>query len=524
MLSAGRADAIDLIDQVLPTMHRDAAGLSAEDVYRHLLDRSGLLREPAEGVVDFIHRTFQDYLAARAAVENRDFPLLVRNAHLDQWEDVIRMAVAHGRPEERKRLLKQLIKRGDTVKKHRVRLPLLAMACLEHATQLDPEVRREVEERAAALIPPRTWKEAESLAAIGKVVLELLPGPERLTDDEAESVVVTAAVVGGDAAFAKLAEYGSHSSHRVRSALLYRWEDFDPDRFGTQILAGLPLDDEMRLSVRSSRGLAALRSMPDYPFLSLFEGFSADEIVPVLRKRTLRQLSLCCEKLADLDFLRDMSSLESLSLIEGPIIRDLSPLKHLPLRDLLLRQLPELHDFSLLNTLSQLRYLYVGDGMTVRGLDSLPTDVPLTDLALRSSIADLTGVGRWPKPETLRILDSDHLPGSGSLTAIAELPALTNLVIPPRLLRAFAERGISLPHVDHLGLVDSKERLELREVAAVLPGLRSLVLSGAPAELDPGPLEELDKLRLVTVRGHVRLAHPERLPHVTVDQPLESRY
>ncbi|MFD7447374.1 NACHT domain-containing protein, partial [Streptomyces sp. NPDC059909] len=109
-----REDAIALIDQTLPAMNRAVVtASSAEEVYRRLLTRSGLLREPAEGVVDFVHRTFQDYLAARAVIEHRDFSLLVRNAHLDQWEDVVRMAVAHGRPHERGRLLTQLLRRGD---------------------------------------------------------------------------------------------------------------------------------------------------------------------------------------------------------------------------------------------------------------------------------------------------------------------------------------------------------------------------------------------------------------------------
>jgi hypothetical protein len=37
---------------------------SAEEVYSLLLHRSGLIREPAEGRVDFVHRTFQEYLTA----------------------------------------------------------------------------------------------------------------------------------------------------------------------------------------------------------------------------------------------------------------------------------------------------------------------------------------------------------------------------------------------------------------------------------------------------------------------------
>jgi predicted NACHT family NTPase len=91
------ADAVGLIGAALPAMPAAGALGEATAVYHHLLQRSGLLREPTTATVDFVHRTFQDYLAARAAVEERDFDLMTRNAHHDQWSDVIRMAVAHGR-------------------------------------------------------------------------------------------------------------------------------------------------------------------------------------------------------------------------------------------------------------------------------------------------------------------------------------------------------------------------------------------------------------------------------------------
>ncbi|MGK5532031.1 NACHT domain-containing protein [Streptomyces sp. URMC 129] len=520
-----RADAIGLIAQALPAMHRAAAASSPEDVYRHLLDRSGLLREPSDGMVDFVHRTFQDYLGARAAVENRDFPLLVRNAHLDQWEDVIRMAVAHGRPDERKRLLRQLVKRGDTVRKHRVRLHLLAMACLEHATELDPDVRHEVEQRAAALIPPRTHAEAESLATVGHVALELLPGPEGLADNEAEAVVYAAGLLGTDAALPKLAEFRDHPSIQVSRWVVNRWSTFDPERFGAEILSGLSLDGEPHLRVATQTELAALRQLPTHPYFALFGEFTCEEITEALRGNPLRELSLTCTRLTDLDFLREFRSLGRLSLIDGPTITDLSPLTDLPLRKVLLRKMPRLHDLRCLNSLRRLGELFIGDGMPRLSVEALPTEAPLTDLALTST-ADLTGIGVWPGLETLRITDSEHVPSHESLMAVAALPALTRLVAAPGFLRALRENRITLPGVHHLHLFDTEEEQNLRDAAAVLPALRSLYLTGqgTKVELDAAPLNDLKDLRSVRAEGRVRLANPDRLPQAVVSQPLPSRY
>lgn len=47
---------------------------------RNLLLRSGVLRRPAQDVLDFVHRTFQDYLAARYAVEEGHLGVLAGHA------------------------------------------------------------------------------------------------------------------------------------------------------------------------------------------------------------------------------------------------------------------------------------------------------------------------------------------------------------------------------------------------------------------------------------------------------------
>ncbi|WP_199833664.1 hypothetical protein [Streptomyces sp. NRRL B-3648] len=84
---AVRQDAVGMLGEWLAAMPQVRAQGDAEQVFTHLLNRSGLLREPVPGAVDFVHRTFQDRLGAKAAVEARDFGVLVRNAHDDQWDD-----------------------------------------------------------------------------------------------------------------------------------------------------------------------------------------------------------------------------------------------------------------------------------------------------------------------------------------------------------------------------------------------------------------------------------------------------
>ncbi|MGW0530882.1 NACHT domain-containing protein [Streptomyces sp. NPDC003032] len=281
-----RTDAVELLGQVLPAMPKVAEQGTPEEVYQHLLVRSGLLREPSSDSMDFVHRTFQDYLGAKAAVEGLDFDFLIANAHSDQWEDVIRMAVAHARPTERTYLLTGLIRREDTSRQGLNRLHLLAAACLEHATELDPAVRVEVQERAAALIPPRSAEQARALAAIGPVVLDLLPPPRELPPrprpadhfdsdeekrrakeeaaayqavaDEAYYTVLTATPIASYAAIDVLAQYHDHPDLRVRSELAQAWSRYDTDLYGEDVIARLA-EDDLYFPVTNLPELRALR-------------------------------------------------------------------------------------------------------------------------------------------------------------------------------------------------------------------------------------------------------------------------
>src|ERR1035441_5842995 len=94
-----------------------------QDVFRSLLERSGLLREPAVGRIDFVHRTFQEHLAGKAAAENDEIGLLIKNAHDAQWREVVVMAAGHAQPDQCAELLKGLLRRGRRPRRQSVLWP-----------------------------------------------------------------------------------------------------------------------------------------------------------------------------------------------------------------------------------------------------------------------------------------------------------------------------------------------------------------------------------------------------------------
>ncbi|MFJ2178305.1 NACHT domain-containing protein [Streptomyces sp. NPDC087851] len=424
-VEAAREEAVEMVGEWLSAMPQVEG--DADQVFAHLLIRSGLLREPVPGAIDFVHRTFQDYLGAKAAVEARDFGVLVRHAHDDQWDDVVRMAVGHARADERVRLLRQLLRRADKVQRHRSRLVLLAAASLEHAPELDPAMREEIERRTAELIPPRGPEEAGELAKAGELVLELLPGPEGLDEMSAAAVVRTAGLVGGDAALEVISRFREDERFLVGVEVSSAWGNFDTEEYARSELA--PREwSEVTLHVRTEDQLRALWLLPEVRDLSLLGS------------------------LADLSPLGALPALERLYVGNNPLVTDLSPLAELPsLQTLDLFWCTAFQDLSPLRQMNQLVNLTLGSPVTATSADgpnSLRSPLPvsflqlvmendlhldwltgwhsLTHLGLMSChiVSGLEPLAGLPKLQTLNLHDCTHAAEAIDLSPLAVLDDL----------------------------------------------------------------------------------------------------
>ncbi|WAL97056.1 NACHT domain-containing protein [Streptomyces sp. Je 1-369] len=275
-------DAVSILGGAAPAMNIDGSG---EEVYHWLLLRSGLLREPAVGRVDFLHRTFQDYLGARLAVQELDFDLLLNNADRTEWEDVILLAVAHARPKEAERMLQRLVAGGTA------RGKLLAAAGAAYAAELAPVVRQGVEEGVRSLIPPRTEREAYALAeAGGDLVLHLLPGPDDVEGELAHLVPLVAAKIGSDPALHFLTRFRDHPDRHVQLVLTASWTIFDREPYVSEILAHLsrrPL-----VPVHGAADLRALRSIGGWPNIKVIGAYRVEDLVELIVPEQLTRLSL----------------------------------------------------------------------------------------------------------------------------------------------------------------------------------------------------------------------------------------
>jgi hypothetical protein len=396
-----RDRATEQVGNCLASMSDINAAVS--DVFQVLLERSGILREPMPGQVDFVHRTFQEYLAARAIIDTGDLGVLLEHAHDDSWHEVVVLAVGYAGAATREDLLKGLLALAETaVEGRRNRLHLVALSCLETAPQVSMQPRAEIERQAARLLPPTTMGQAEAVARSGEFGIELLRNKPVKTARQAAATIRAASLIGGDQALSIISECARHRSNSVTAELFRAWGRFDSEEFAREVLAHTRFDLP---AINDPARIPALRYL-DPSSLSLFFDLGYGDISGIAGLANLTYLSVRDPLLRDLRPLQQCPNLESLELWETGTI-DLTELVGCA-------KLTKLDfDYSSLIDPFALRSLVQLDNIQASGVNSF---APLRDAIPDNSALRRFGLWEASDMETLSELCADpRLGGLGFL-------------------------------------------------------------------------------------------------------------
>ncbi|WP_345466879.1 NACHT domain-containing protein [Actinoallomurus oryzae] len=485
-----RTTALRRIEARAEAMPRVAA--TAEEILDYLIQRSGVIREPAPGRIDFVHRTVQEYLAARQAADDADIETLVAKAHLDQWRETVLMAVGHANGPLRRELLAGLLDRAEAEPRYGHRLRMLVAACLETIPDVPRESHDRVERCVSRLIPPRNAAEARRLASAGEEILRRLPESlEDLSEAQAVATVRTAWLVNGPRALETLSRYATDPRPKVQKELVTAWDYFEPHTYAERVLADAPLDGgelvvgnprlfpalgalghltRLGVNLPSEVGLEPLAGLPALTYLS---AYGTPESLPLLMEhRGLERIWLQIDgALDDPSPLLSLPSLKELYAYPDRLAAGLRFLSELPpLEGLGLDGLGDVNDFSLLAAQSGSAALHLYDcGMfadvgPLREFDEL-RQLTLSGADLRdgqlSEMADVQ-----PRISFLMLVDQKRI---SDLSGIARLPLRT------------------------LGILDCPQVSDLKPVSR-LHTLQALQLWG-PSFTDLSPLSNLRSLR-----------------------------
>ncbi|GAA1037312.1 NACHT domain-containing protein [Streptomyces murinus] len=358
--------------------------LDGRQVLDQLRHRSGILRSPAQGRIDFVHRTFQEYLAAKEAVEEDRIGNLIGRAHLDLWRETIIMATGHANTRQREELLQGILDRAEHETRHARTLRLLAAACQETLPSVSDELAGRLDDAVKKLLPARRKTDPPALAAVGPSLLRWLPRSLiELTEASAVQTVRTVALIGGEEALDLLSGYVADPRTSVVDELIRAWAYFDAETYADDILSRLPIA-ERQVGITHSGQLDAARHLPSLHQIRIEYPVRGLEFVanfPPLQELWVDFL----REGADLSALKNHPDLERLLLFGRGPIKNASALANLGKLDWLAMPVSGKADIDVISRILKLEFL---------SLSGIPGDIDLSPLTTLSAVKNLHLVGQ----------------------------------------------------------------------------------------------------------------------------------
>jgi hypothetical protein len=461
-------------------------------VLRSLLERSGMLREArpttesSEGVIDFIHNTFKEFLAGEAFAERGAVEHLMHKCTSDgTWRRVALFAVACGGAEFPSRFLSawlihlsQLV--ADAVETRRA-AELFCLQCRAVAARLDPGVMAQVEVLLTQIFPPPTVEEGELIASIGEIAVPFLRNQPQLSATQAAGCVRALRLINSTSARALLPDYIEDRRESVLQELAY-WVnpltlpairdllvegDNLPFWLAGQITDLGPLA-ELRCSRLNLQGsgiesMATLPTLPDVTSLDV-SGTQITSLAEVGRLPSLVELSAIESRLTDLGGVEGLTGLTHID-VSDTLIESLWPLRRLERLRELRAAGTRIESVGTLNARGALEVLCV-PRTRITELDGLANYECLkcVDIA-DTKVTDIGCVGRW---SSLTDLIATRTPIS-SVAPLARLPWLRTLELDgstPADLAILASANELATLV--VGQISQHERWELRHLVRLV--------------------------------------------------------
>jgi hypothetical protein len=450
----------------IPGIPRETA---SSEVLRLFLDRSGLLRKPVPEQVDFTHRTFQEFLAAQAALSEGDIGALVNNAHDDQWRETVILAAGLAITKTREDIIRGIIRRGDRDKKRKHQLYLVAMACIDASVELSNDLKALAQARLSKIVPPRDRKAAETLITAGDLAVPYLTDFVNAEPEITSLCIQTLSTIGGPAALDAIEEYVLKMKEPPIEDLVRAWSSFEGREYAQRVLA-VTLANTLELKLGSESLLSGFEYLQHLTSLQIVDNFRLRNLHPLMPLTNLATLKLQhCEYFYDLNGLDQLSKITELDLQGTNVssIPQVCALRLLTKLNLGGCKLDNIEAIVGLSNLSVLRLNGCNQISDFRPLAKLPRLLAL-DLGGCSELTDLQFI------EEIKTLEVLSLNGCRKLVDLTRLKGLS------RLKRLVLRGCHSLNDIGPL---------------TVLKDIEVLDLSFADGIDDLSPLKKLPKLK-----------------------------
>lgn len=211
---------------IIPDRHTH----NAELILEYLVGRSGILREPVEDRIDFIHKTFMEFLAVKVICRNWNWNVLVREACNENWRETIIMCFQEMNKENVEYVLKRFV--AESEKRNDNRYILMASLAMPDAVFLsDNKLKEIINSKTKEIISQKINNVLDSdlieLAKTGTYLLPFLKDSDCYSNDEKEKYLLLLRHINTEEAIPDILSYAlGNGNYSVKIKSLQLLKEF----------------------------------------------------------------------------------------------------------------------------------------------------------------------------------------------------------------------------------------------------------------------------------------------------------
>lgn len=191
-VSADKEDVLKCIDRAKKRLRLESQQYSNNMILDYFLERSGILRSPSVDKIDFIHKSFQEYLAASEIYREDDWGFISKKAFQIEWYETLILSMGFASNKNAKKVIQEILgaQNEESI--------VIAAACAENTPSLDPAIRKKINIELQKILPPKNYEDCKRLASAGEHVIPMLAFNEEYTHDQVYHCLVTLSYIDSE--------------------------------------------------------------------------------------------------------------------------------------------------------------------------------------------------------------------------------------------------------------------------------------------------------------------------------------
>ncbi|UWP99462.1 NACHT N-terminal Helical domain 1-containing protein [Aliiroseovarius crassostreae] len=390
-----------------------------DSVQSYFVERTGLLRDVSTNNIDFIHKQFQEYLAAESFVQEDDIGVLEKNIGSDAWGEIFPLACGLMYKNQISSFLREVLSRSKMHAGKRKRaLQFQAILCAQFSRRVDEKLEEEIEALERDIFPPKSIEEVYQLLPLGDKLVPLVQnvqGKEN-SDNTIALCVKTIIETGGLGELPLISSFAEGAGEITVEQLISGWSFFDSDEYGRQVVS--KIKSPYKVSWQGKNHIKGLVFAFNATSIILDECFGGTDLYYLPDSETCRELIISSDNyLSDLAGIEKLRNLEKLAIIACDEIRSIEVLSNCKgLKKLDFLHCRGIENISAVAELKELKHLSFKGCFNIEDISGLRTLKKLEELDLYGcyAVSDWRVLEGLPKLRELVCAEEGALDGLSS--------------------------------------------------------------------------------------------------------------